>query len=156
MKFDRYDIVMQEIPGEITLMFTVTNCPHLCNGCHSEHLRSNTGTKLTRELLSEIYSKYKNKITNILFLGGDSHKDDILDRSEFIKKNSEGKVKVSMYSGCDMVDSDLASTLDYYKVGSWQEEFGPLDDPSTNQKLFKRIDGNLVDVTHKFWKSKIS
>jgi anaerobic ribonucleoside-triphosphate reductase activating protein len=45
--------------------------------------------------------------------------------------------------------------LDYYKIGSWQEEKGPLNKPSTNQILYKKNETNeLEDITYKFWRKR--
>ena len=55
-----------------------------------------------------------------------------------------------MYSGDDEIDKSLAAVLDYYKVGSWMPERGPLNSTTTNQKLYRIVGDNLVDITFKF------
>ena len=41
------------------------------------------------------------------------------------------------------------------KIGSWQEEKGPLNNPSTNQILYKKNENNeLEDITYKFWRKR--
>ena len=35
LKYAGYDIVFQEIPDEVTLAISLTNCPNRCPGCHS-------------------------------------------------------------------------------------------------------------------------
>ena len=52
--------------------------------------------------------------------------------------------------------------FDYIKVGPYKKECGPLDNPNTNQRLYKinkvtEEDGQdnviLEDITSKFWKN---
>ena len=42
--------------------------------------------------------------------------------------------------------------FDYIKLGPYIEEFGPLNSKTTNQRFYKVSDGELVDITSKFWK----
>lgn len=42
-KYVDYDIVFQEVPGEVSLALNISNCPFKCEGCHSPHLRENIG-----------------------------------------------------------------------------------------------------------------
>ena len=64
-------------------------------------------------------------------------------------------LKIAMYSGDDELDEDLVGVLDYYKIGSWQEEKGPLNNPSTNQILYKKNENNeLENITYKFWRKR--
>lgn len=58
LKFDGYQTVLQEVPGEISLAFNVTGCPHNCAGCHSEYLRGDSGIPLKENILAVI-EQYK-------------------------------------------------------------------------------------------------
>ena len=65
-------------------------------------------------------------------------------------------IKVGWYSGRQELSPDIdIANFDYIKLGPYKEECGPLDNPNTNQRLYKvRIeDGErkLKDITHKFW-----
>lgn len=61
-------------------------------------------------------------------------------------------IKVAWYSGRQELSKDIDVTnFDFIKLGPYQEENGPLNDPNTNQKLFQVIDGELIDITYKFW-----
>ena len=42
--------------------------------------------------------------------------------------------------------------FDYIKVGRYDEFLGPLNSRTTNQRLYKVIDGRLFDITNRFWK----
>lgn len=80
-------------------------------------------------------------------MGGDANHKDIIALCDYI--HSLG-LKTAMYSGDDTIDLDLVNKLDYYKVGSYQEELGPLDSPATNQRLYRVVDGELKDITYWF------
>ena len=68
MKYYNMEMVFQEIPDEISLAINITNCPNLCEGCHSPHLREDIGDELTIDAISENMNEH---ITCILFMGGD-------------------------------------------------------------------------------------
>lgn len=141
MTYDRYDIVFQEIPNEISLAFTIEGCPNNCLGCHSPHLRQQNGKILNENELLDVLNKYNGTITCVLFLGGDAFHDEIFNLSLAIKQIG---YKVAMYSGNDFPNGKLFTILDYYKIGSYNHELGGLDSKTTNQKLFK-----IEDITHK-------
>ena len=54
LKFCETSIVFQELPNEITLYITISNCPYNCNGCNSSYLQKDIGKKLDVEVLSEL------------------------------------------------------------------------------------------------------
>jgi len=60
-------IVLQEVPGQISLCVSVTGCPLRCKGCHSPFLwKKGTGTPLTDELFVTTLERYKNMISCVL------------------------------------------------------------------------------------------
>lgn len=62
-------------------------------------------------------------------------------------------VKVAWYSGRQELSKEIdLNNFDFIKLGPYKEEYGPLNNPNTNQKFFKVEDGELVDITYKFWK----
>lgn len=64
-------------------------------------------------------------------------------------------IKVAWYSGRQELSKEIdLKNFDFIKLGPYQEENGPLDNPNTNQKFFKVKDGNLTDITYKFWKNE--
>ena len=147
--YDKYDIVFQEIPNEVSLAFTLKGCINNCIGCHSPHLREKFGNELSINILDELIDKYNGEITCILFLGGDGYIDDIIELSKHIKSKN---IKVAMYSGNDYLNYDLVKVLDYYKIGSYQSELGGLNNAITNQRLYKIECEKLMDITNLFWK----
>lgn len=66
--------------------------------------------------------------------------------------------KTALYSGFELEHAlehpDLLYLLDYIKVGPYIEELGGLKETTTNQRLYKIVDGKITeDITNKFWRS---
>lgn len=142
IKFLNTDIVFREIPSEVSLAFNITNCTHKCIGCHSPDLRKDIGTELNDSVLIR-HIKINNGITCVLFLGG-LYKDII----SLVKKVSNifPEIKWAWYTGDNYIDmTDLS--LDYIKTGEYIEDLGPINIKGSNQKLYKKIDHEYVDVT---------
>ncbi len=141
IKYLRSNIVFQEIPGEISLSFEITNCPYCCHNCHSPELQEDIGIELTVDVLR--YYIEKNKINNkmliscVLFMGGDQH-PELLDLIKVVK---EYNLKTALYTGSDDVDIILKNQLDYLKTGPYIKEFGDLRSKNTNQRLYKIVGG---------------
>ncbi len=50
MNYSDIQIVMQEVPGEISISFTITGCNLRCEGCHSSYLwKEDSGQRLTKK-----------------------------------------------------------------------------------------------------------
>ena len=99
MKFYNYDIVFQEIPGEVTLAVNITNCPNHCKNCHSPHLWEDQGEELTPEVVDLLMARYKGLATCICLMGGDGEKPEVEKLAGHI--HSKGNMKVGWYSGRD-------------------------------------------------------
>lgn len=64
-------------------------------------------------------------------------------------------IKVAWYSGRQELSKEIdLANFDFIKLGPYQEENGPLNNPNTNQKFFQVIDGELIDITYKFWNNE--
>ena len=141
-------IVLQEIPNEISATVVLSGCGRRCRGCHSPHYQDrNNGSFFFFDDIKDICEKYKNKASCILFFNGDMKDiDAMLDRITYCRCMG---FKVALYSGYELeeLDSRLVGMLDYIKTGSYKEELGGLDKKTTNQRLWKRVDGELVDIT---------
>lgn len=59
-------------------------------------------------------------------------------------------IKVALYSGHSEMNPEVATIVDYYKVGPYIEELGPLNKETTNQKFFKKENNKWIDITYKF------
>ena len=152
LKYFDTAIVFQEIPDEISLATNITNCPHRCKNCHSAYLREDIGTELTFEEVADLIKKHPD-VTCVLFMGGDSCHLDLFYLTNFIHNAFD--LKVAVYSGDDTLDSLLLGCLDYYKYGSYQEDKGPLNKKTTNQKLLKIKDNEVRDITYKLQKENL-
>ncbi len=138
MNYFKYDIVFQEIPGEISLAIYFTGCPLHCKGCHSKELWDpQNGEPFSVELLKNLMTRYRNGISCVLFMGGDW---DLPNLNLFLSIVCEEKIKVALYTGREREDLPVSvvNQLDFLKTGPWREEFGGLTSPTTNQKFFKR------------------
>lgn len=147
-------IGFREIPNEITLCINISNCPNNCPGCHSSWLLKDEGTPLTYVELKSLIKKNKG-ITCICFMGGDREPWEIQRLAKLIKEDYD--IKVGWYSGKDkMWEGINLIYFDYVKIGSYKKELGPLDNPTTNQILYKVIHTEvstvIMDITNLFWK----
>lgn len=134
-----------EVPDEISLCISLSNCPNSCVGCHSPHLRKDIGKNLT---LAEVNTLVRNNegISCVCLLG------DTKDIRELFRLAKEIKIKhtikLAWYSGSNYIPINLIEGLevfDYLKIGEYDEVKGPLNSPTTNQKMFK-----IEDITYKF------
>ena len=62
LRLASFDVVFQEIPGEVTLALNLSGCPNRCAGCHSPHLWEEVGEPLDDNLLNSLLSGYGNAI----------------------------------------------------------------------------------------------
>ena len=152
MRYESYLVTFTEVPDEVSLCFNISGCPCYCQGCFEPWLKEDIGEYLTYNELERLYKKNKH-ITCICFMGGDRYYDDIAVLiMEFRRAYPE--LKFAMYSGRQEMNPFLSKILDYYKVGPYIEEFGPLNQTTTNQHFYKKDNGEWKDITYKFQKEK--
>ena len=159
LKVASYDIVFQEIPGEVTLALNLSGCPCHCKGCHSPHLWEDTGEILDEELLSGLLDRYGSQITCVAFMGGDQAPDEVAHWAEYITN-----LKTAWYSGRPYTPETFnfqLSTFNYIKFGPYIESLGGLNSEKTNQRLYKRVGKGTPnspykweDITSVFWKKR--
>ncbi|MBR4135178.1 MAG: anaerobic ribonucleoside-triphosphate reductase activating protein [Bacteroidales bacterium] len=149
MKYYNFDIVFQEIPGEVTLAVNITNCPNHCPGCHSPHLQEDIGETLDELTMDSILKRYGQSVTCVCLMGGDATPEEVQAMADHIRKTTP--LKVAWYSGKQAVPDNFQH-FDYVKVGPYKAEFGSLKEKTTNQRLLQNVNGQLVDITDKFWK----
>lgn len=153
--YHSYNIVFQEVPGEVTLAINLSNCPNGCKGCHSPYLQENTGQPLDENGIATLLTRYGEAITCICFMGGDTNPEDVQNLVWFIKNNTQGRLKTAWYSGKSNLPEGFAiGALDYLKLGPYVEALGGLDSPDTNQRFYRVINGELEDETISFQKRK--
>ena len=73
-------------------------------------------------------------------MGGDRHYDQIAILTMEMRREFP-HLKWAMYSGRQQMNPFLSNVLDYYKVGPYIPEMGPLDKKTTNQIFYKKVDG---------------
>ena len=152
LKYMNTEVVMAEVPDEISLAINLSNCPHHCEGCHSPWLWEDEGTLLDKgEFLSLL--KKNDGITCVLFMGGDNDLSSLQYLAYLAKL--EG-LKVAWYSGLERFpfDDEAYEYFNYVKLGPYIKERGGLDNPNTNQMFLSvhRLNGKWVikDETKRF------
>lgn len=166
IKYVNTQVVFREIPNEITLAINISNCPCNCKGCHSPYLSKDIGKILNwysinnEEGLMDIILKNIG-ITCVAFMGGDNDPSSINYFANKIKWYNNNvdislwtPLKVAWYSGRQkLYDKINLDCFDYIKLGPYIEKLGPLDNKTTNQRLYKVINEKLIDITYKFWRN---
>ena len=151
LKYVETAVTFSEIPDEITLAINISGCPCNCKGCHSSYLAEDIGTELTFNEVRKLIKK-NNGISCIALMGGDAEPNKINALASFII-NHYSSIKVAWYSGRQELSEDIElSNFDFIKLGPYKGEFGPLNSRTTNQRFYKVSDGELIDITSKFWK----
>ena len=150
MKVASFDIVFQEIPGEVTLALNLSNCPCHCPGCHSPHLAEDIGEELNETLLDDLTGRYKGLITCVAFMGGDAEPEEVAKWAHYVRP-----LKAAWYSGRTIMPQDK-NAFDYVKLGPYIESLGGLKSPDTNQRFYKREEDNWIDVTSVFQKNNLA
>lgn len=162
IKYVDYDVVFQEVPGEVTLALNISRCPYNCEGCHSPHLREDIGRSV-QEDLPVLLEKYKGMVTCVLFLGAGKNEDrDSLYKC--IHCCAVHGVKSAVYTGEDdpkihaspeelMFFAMWYGYPDYLKTGPYKKELGGLSSPSTNQRMYRYSTEIKCyeDITYMFW-----
>ena len=151
IKYTDSQVVFREFPDEVTLALNLSLCPNNCKNCHSPYLADDIGKELVFGEIDRLVRK-NNGITCIGFMGGDNDTETLLKLVRHVKSTTD--LKCGWYSGKDVPDPDMLASglLDYVKTGHYDEEFGPLDSRTTNQRMFKLSNGVYTDITHLFWK----
>ena len=157
LKYTTTEVVFREVPDEVTLAINISNCPIRCPDCHSKELWKDVGKDLTQRVIDRLIRENEG-ITCIAFMGGDSDPKHIELLASAIKEHYP-KLKIAWYSGNKILPPDFnAKYFDYVKLGPYIKDRGPLDNPNTNQMLFKVSSDEtgavfeLENITSKFWK----
>lgn len=151
MKYQNFQVVFQEVPGEISLCFSISGCPLRCTGCHSPFLwKAERGKELTLTDFQEILIQYKEVASCVVFMGGEWHKRTLISLLSAAKK--EGYT-TCLYTGEEQVDQEILQQLTWIKTGSWNENLGGLDSPHTNQRFFNA--STKENLNHLFLKNPL-
>ena len=151
IRYHNFDIVFAEIPDETTLAINLTGCPNRCPGCHSPHLRSDTGRTLDEGELLALLGAYGDSVTCVCFMGGDADPQGVAQLAAVVRRNRP-RLHVGWYSGRALLPPEFdPACFDYVKLGAWIEKLGPLTSPTTNQRLYHVAPGGAMeDITARF------
>ena len=142
-------VTFSEVPDEVSLCVNISNCPCRCIGCHSPYLRGDIGEELTQSIVDKLIET-NSGISCICFMGGDASRSDLNALAKYVKENYD--IKTAWYSGRSVISPDIdICNFDYIKVGPYMEKYGPLNVRTTNQVMYKVENGELIDITNKFW-----
>lgn len=149
IKMASNSVTFAEVPDEISLYITISNCPVHCPDCNSKWLWKNEGEELNIETLQGLINRHKG-ITCICFGGGESDPASLLSLMQWIKENTN--LKLCWYTGRNAVTIDAILTYcDYIKKGPFIKKYGPLNCKTTNQRFYKKEGNDWVDITYKFY-----
>ena len=153
LKYVNTGIVFQEIPDEVTLAINISNCPCRCPGCHSHYLWDDVGLPLTTDAIDALVESDGSDITCIAFMGGDADPVGVNMLAQYVHEEYP-ELKVAWYSGRLRIPSIVhKSDFDYIKVGPYIKHLGPLNSPTTNQRMYRQNkDGTFDDITSRFYK----
>lgn len=151
LKYVDAKVVFAEVPDEVTLAINISNCPCQCKGCHSSYLAQDIGEPLDLQHLTNLIDSNKG-ISCVCIMGGDANPSEVDDIAQDIKEYYP-ELKVGWYSGRQELSKDIElSNFDFIKLGPYIKEFGPLNSKTTNQRFYKVSNGELINITSRFWK----
>ena len=153
LKYVNTGIVFQEIPDEVTLAINISNCPCHCPGCHSHYLWEDVGLPLNTDAIDDFIEEFGNDITCLSFMGGDADPKGVNLLAQYIHEEYP-QLRVAWYTGRIRIPSIVnKSDFDYIKVGPYIRHLGPLNQKTTNQRMYRQTDnGEFEDITYRFWK----
>lgn len=140
------------IIGETSIGIYISGCPNHCEECHYPELqRADFGYPLKNHF-DQIISVYEQQATCVVFLGeGDLRESNHPEFADFVREAHRFHLKTALFSGRDILPEEWMEIFDYIKTGSYKPEFGGLENPETNQRLFRNKDGQFEDITKIYW-----
>ena len=151
MKYVDTKVVFREVPDEITLAVNISGCPVGCKGCHSKYLAGDIGEPLDESSLSALIEANPG-ISCVSLMGGDADPSFVAVLCRSVK-TLHPELKTCWYSGRGLEQAgEVLPWLDFIKVGPYDEQAGPLDSPTTNQRFYRVNNEELEDWTSKFLK----
>ncbi|MCR5842003.1 MAG: radical SAM protein [Bacteroidales bacterium] len=139
------DIVLEEIPDKVTLAVEISNCRGSCVGCHSPFLKDDIGSELTPAVVDKLIAD--NFGVNCFLLLGEGRDPEALLRIAAHLRTAHPGLERAVYSGRAEVEPEIYAAFDYVKVGPYIADCGPLNEPTTNQRLYH----HGQDITSRFW-----
>lgn len=142
-----------EVPNEMSLCIYISGCTNRCHNCHYPELQIFEYGNILRKSylpLTELYSSYA---TCVCFLGeGANRNEEHTEFKDYCRIANGFGIKTCLYSGRNTQIEEWMQIFDYIKLGNYNEKLGPLDKPTTNQRMYKKTDDFYIDITSEFWK----
>lgn len=139
------DIVLEEIPGRVSLAVEISNCRGNCAGCHSPFLKQDIGEELTLSVAERLI-KDNFGANCFLLLGEGADREALFSFADGFKR-AFPSVELAIYSGREDVEPEFFEKFDYVKTGPYIASLGPLNEITTNQRLYY----HKKDITSKMW-----
>lgn len=134
IKYEKAMFTFTEVPDELSLCINCTCCPLKCKGCFEPWLRDDYGKELTNDEVDLLLSDCP-WVTCVCFMGGINDYITLYHLMEYVKSRG---YKVAIYSGHPHMQPGIMDLADYYKVGPYMPEYGPLNSKTTNQRFWKK------------------
>ena len=152
-------VTFKEFPDEISLCINISGCPIHCPECHSKYLWENDGKLLLSTRLIDLIDENPG-ITCVGFMGGAQDTYHLLNLAILVR-NKYPNLKIGWYTGQSEIPEIISENLEYFdyiKIGPYIKDKGGLDNPNTNQIMYKvnhLLDesSKLENITYKFWKN---
>ena len=132
------DVVLEEIPDRVTLALEIPNC-------QGSFLKLDIGKELTHAEADRLIDDNFG-INCLLLLGEGNDPEALLSLAAHVRERFP-RLELALYSGRQEVEPEIYAAFDFVKVGPYVEALGPLNEPTTNQRLYYH--GN--DITSRFW-----
>ena len=144
-------VVLEEIPDRVSLAVDISNCRGNCTGCHSPFLKEDIGEELTPAVIDSLVGENWG-VNCFLFLGEGQDLAALLSLAAHVRSLG---LEAALYSGREAVEDSFWEHFNYIKLGPYKPAFGPLNNPSTNQRLYRVVDGRPEDITARFWRRNV-
>lgn len=152
--YTEFGLSHMEVPGETSLCIYISGCPNRCINCHYRELQQVDFGEMLTAYFEQILDLYHEYITCVCFMGeGDGSESSREEMLRYVQISNARGYKTCIYSGRDTIIEEWMQKLDYVKLGSYREKFGPLTSETTNQRMWMKEAGRYIDITGKFWQS---
>ena len=89
-------------------------------------------------------------------MGGDAEPQEV-ERLALFAREKFPRIKTAWYSGKPTISDKIAITsFNYIKIGGYNAAYGPLNKPTTNQRLYRIEENCTEDITSRFWKNNLN
>lgn len=155
-KFDRYDMVNN--PGDDTAAFTIwfSGCTLRCENCQNPALwNKDFGTSYSCIDIINMIKRLCPRlgVRSVVLLGGEPLQQDKEELLFLCTALKEDGYKIWLYTGysIDEIPDYIKQTIYTVKCGRYIEDLRQEGFPaSSNQRVYRLIAGDLVDITNNF------